>query len=79
MKAVMTIQELKAEGYPETELRNIAHSQDFKKVGFRGSGKKSKIYFFTDKLNKFLERRTQNGNTCTDNRKIRLREEHVDA
>ena len=59
MKAVMTIPELKAEGYPETELRNIAHSQDFQKVGFRGSGKKSKIYFFTTKLNKYLERRTE--------------------
>ena len=79
MKAVMTIQELKLEGYPETELRHIANSRDFPKVGFRGDGKKSKIYFFTDKLNKFLERRTENGNTSADNRKIRLREEHVNA
>lgn len=58
MKAVMTIQELKAEGYPEADLRHIANSQDFPKVGFRGAGKKTKIYFFTSKLNRYLERRT---------------------
>ena len=79
MKAVMTIQELKAEGYPETDLRHIANSRDFPKVGFRGEGKTSKIYFFTKKLDKFLERRTENGNTSSDNRQIRFREEHVDA
>ena len=57
MKAVMTIKELAAEGYPEIDLRHIANSKDFPKVGFRANAERSKIYFFTKKLDKYLERR----------------------
>ena len=59
MKAVMSIAELVAEGFPEAELREIAKSEDFSAVGFRGEKKRSKIYFYTEKLKKHLERRTE--------------------
>ena len=59
MKAVMSIAELVAEGFPETELRQIAHSEIFPELGFRGEKRKSKIYFYTGKLQKYLERRTE--------------------
>ena len=59
MKAVMSITELVAEGFPEAELREIAKSEDFPGVGFRGESKRSKIYFYTEKLKKHLERRTE--------------------
>lgn len=59
MKAVMSIAELVAEGFPEAELREIAKSEDFPEIGFRGEKKRSKIYFYTEKLKKHLERRTE--------------------
>lgn len=58
MKAVMSLQELKGEGFPEAMLREIANSDDFPEVGFRTEKKRSKIYFYTEKLKKYLERRT---------------------
>lgn len=58
MKPVMALGDLVKEGYPEGMLRRISKSEDFPLVGFREDGKKTKIYFYVSKLEKYLERRT---------------------
>lgn len=58
MKAVMSLPELVKEGFPKAMLREIAKSEDFPEVGFRTEKKGSVIYFYTRKLEKYLERRT---------------------
>jgi len=59
MKKIMSINELIDEGYPRQWLYELAHSEDFVAAGGRRlPAKKSKIYFDTEKLDRYFEQQT---------------------
>lgn len=55
MKERMSIKELKAEGYQESYLRELAHRDIYSEIGWRNDKKRSKIYFDKAKLDAFLQ------------------------
>lgn len=55
-KEVYSIKELRELGYPRNMLQRLSHSEEFHKVGFRD---KRNIYFIKQKLEKYLERKTE--------------------
>lgn len=58
-REIYCITDLIALGYPRQDLYEIARSEDFTDAGgFRGLGKRSKIYFNRHKLDTYLRRRT---------------------
>lgn len=57
-KVAFSIPELKEMGFPETELREIAHSENFPDCGFRYG---AKYFFFLPELKQELKRRTLAG------------------
>ena len=60
MKKLMSIAELVKEGYPRVWLYQVAHSKDFVEAGGRRlPTTKSKIFFDTDRLDKYLEKITE--------------------
>lgn len=59
-REVYCISDLITIGYPKLDLYSIARSDDFTDAGgFRGIGKRSKIYFNRKKLDEYLRRRTK--------------------
>ena len=59
-KKVYSISELTEIGYPVDMLRRISRSEHFSTCGFRyGNGRNSKIYFYREKLDKFLSLMTE--------------------
>ena len=58
-KSVESLNQLVEKGYPRNHLLQIAHSEDFSQVGFSTGDKRKNYYFYTAKLQKYLERREQ--------------------
>ena len=58
MKQIYSRRELVEMGYPDTELKLLARSEDAHKFGFhgtRGNGISNKFFFNKEKLDKYLE------------------------
>ena len=58
-REVYSIPELTKKGYPKALLEQLAHSEDFPAIGFTSGKAKKRFYFFKDKLEAYLERRTE--------------------
>ena len=55
-KEVYSIAELAEMGYPKKLLKELVHSDDFSRIGFRlAASRNSKTFFHKDKLDRFLE------------------------
>ena len=57
---VASISELVEQGFPQSDLLRIAHSEDFPSVGFSTGDKRKTYFFYIDKLKAYLERRERN-------------------
>lgn len=51
---LVSISKLKSEGYSEQMLRELAHKEVFKEIGYRNKKSRSKIFFFWEKLDNYL-------------------------
>lgn len=59
MQEVYSISQLVPIGYARSILYEVARSEDFTLAGgFRGTGRRTKIYFNREKLDKYLRKRT---------------------
>ena len=58
-RGIYSLSELAEMGYPELMLRKLLHSDDFSRFGFRlTSARNSKVFFYKDRLDKYIERMT---------------------
>ena len=58
MKAVMSRKEMIEEGFPRRTLSEISHDENCTHLFFRtGNGKTSNIYFYPDRVQRWLEMR----------------------
>ena len=59
MQEVFSIQQLIPIGYPKAILYQVARSDEFTDAGgFRGEGRRTKIYFNKTMLDEYLRKRT---------------------
>lgn len=56
MERLIDIKELvKENGYQESYLRELAHRDIYTEIGWRRDKKRSKIYFYEDRLKAFMQ------------------------
>ena len=57
-KEVYSISELVDMGYPKKLLKQLIHTDEFSRIGFRlAESRNSKTFFYKEKLDRFLEHR----------------------